>query len=131
MTFPTSASVRSLYIRRDDGTYGYAKGRELHSGYPIECIKGRFESDPTKERTIYYIKRKCQQAIDCIATVEYRVLEPGEYYTPEMLWEWVEDLEARQTGSTSGVVGDSNGDGVVTIADFFIFADIFEKTLGD
>lgn len=148
MAFPSAATQRSIYVKRIDGTYGYPKGKVLAYGRPIEFVEGKFDSDMSRWRNIYYIQSKCQRAVDCITTVDYRVLGESEYYTPKMLWEQrggvqtvrdtvriVQTVTVRDTLTVTRTVRDTvavktpttdlNGDGIVNFADFLLFVITF------
>ena len=128
MRFPITSNNRALYVKRMDGTYGYPKGHILAYGRGLDSTYGRFKSKPNEEKNIYYIKAECQKAIDCTATLNYRVLQEGEYYTPKILWEQRGSVQTiRDTVIIKTPTADLNNDGVINFQDFLLFVEAFDS----
>ena len=69
-----------------------------------------------------------QKAVDCTATVNYRVLQEGEYYTPKILWEQRGSVQTiRDTVIIKTPTADLNNDGVINFQDFLLFVEAFDS----
>ena len=118
-----------LYVKDKTGDFSNPeRGTPLFYGQGLIYQHGEFFNSSGKlsgsTQTVYYIQSKCEEALNCIATVEYKNLGVGEYYTFYMLWE---ALQSVRDSLRSTQRGDLNGDGVVNIADFIILVNNFGK----